>query len=137
MGKGRGSRGANENDTVKVEAADMANLLAATREEHDAEVLPGEIADPEAYEKAKAEGVLTEIESDPEPELELTKELRASKARRAAGEPQTAYPDKTAQMTAKRRFAAKRKDPIVQAFLHVESLSRIRKLSAAATAGSP
>lgn len=73
--------------------------------EKDGPVEPGTVDDPEAYERALEEGTLEEL---PPP--------------RKPREPQTALPDRSIQLTARRCLLARTRDPIVAAFLHAEHL---------------
>lgn len=81
--------------------------------EGEATVEPGTIDDPEAYEEAKAAGVIEELPKKP------------------PREPVKALPEKPIMLTAKRCLLARSTDPVVAAFLHRENLRKggIRKLT--------
>lgn len=147
----RGSRSRSEDDTVKVEAGDMADLVSASSEDAPedtsggAETIP---PDPPADddppngdddEDLKEAETLDEPESEPGPteaELRLAKEkdentkaLQASRAAREAGKPVTKHHSAEPLMAVQRAFQGRQRNPVVVAFIRSEQLSHTRKLT--------
>lgn len=97
-------------------------------EDADTSKAPPEPEAPLALEEGEVQPTEAELKKAKERD-DNTKELRASKAARAAGKPVTKLPTREPVMAVRRAFQGRARDPVVMAFMRQEQLGRTRKMT--------